>query len=193
MSAWRAAGRAWRTIAAACLLAVPACRPRQVPEETRPPATAARPSDAQPQDWSLYANRPNAQDALTLAEGAIAAAHTDWPLVDVQLMELRRSGPTVSMTLALHNGGVEPQKPMFLLHDVHLVDPATGAAYEVLAEEGRFLANTNPSYPDRFYMDVDPGQTISATMTFAAPPPGVTTVDLRIPNVRPLEHLPLQG
>ena len=174
------------------LLVAAGCGQREPGPAERPAAAAARPADAKPEDWSLYGSMKNAQDELTLDKNAIAAAHTDWPLVVAQLLELRRSGNTLSVKLALRNGGVETQKPMFILRDVHIVDPATRVRYGVMMEGERYLANANASYPDRFYMDVDPGQTINATMTFTAPPSDVTTVDLEIPNIRPLERLPIQ-
>ena len=164
----------------------------QDPVADGPPAAAARPADAAREDWSLYSPMKNAQEELVVDPAAIAAAHTDWPLVSAHLMELRRSGNTVSVKLALKNGGVEMQKPMFILSDVHLVDPATGATFGVLRENGRFAATTNGAQPDRFYEDVDPGGTVVAAMTFAAPPPGVTVVALEIPNVRPLGRLTIQ-
>jgi hypothetical protein len=180
------------TILVAAALAVAACQSREGSPGAAAPAAGARPTDAAREDWSLYSGMKNAQQELVVEPGAIAAAHTDWPLVTAQLMELRRSGDAVSVKLALRNGGVEMQKPMFILSDVYLVDPATGTRYGVLREDGRFLATTNDAQPDRFYDDVDPGGTLTAAMTFAAPPPGVEVVALEIPNVRPLERLTIQ-
>ena len=167
-----------------------ACETRE--PSTQPPSAAARPTNAAREDWSLYSAKPNAQDELIVDDTAIAAAHTDWPLVVAQLMELRRSGKTLDVRLALRNEGVELQKPMFLLGDVYLIDRAAAIRYGIMRDEGRFLATTNTEQPDRFYKDVEPGQTIIAAMKFAAPPPEVKLVDLEIPNIRLLERLQIQ-
>lgn len=179
-------------IALASVLAIAGCDSRKSapPPETQRPA-AARPSDAKKEDWSLYTSATNAQDELIVEKGAIAAAHTDYPLVSAQLMELRRTRNTLSVKIAFHNEGVEMQKPMFIFRDVHVLDPRTGVRYGVMMEKGKYLADANPSYPDRFYKDVEPGQTIVSTMMFSAPPLEVKTVAIEIPNVGPLENLPI--
>jgi hypothetical protein len=168
-----------------------ACEAREQPAD-QPPSAAARPTTAAREDWSLYSAKPNAQDELIVDDKAIAAAHTDWPLVVAQLMELRRSGKTLDVRLALRNEGVELQKPMFLLGDVYVIDKSSAIRYGIMREDGRFMATTNAEQPDRFYKDVEPGQTIVALMRFAAPPPEVTLVDLEIPNIRALERLTIQ-
>jgi hypothetical protein len=75
-----------------------ACEQREPPAESQPPAAGARPTNAAREDWSLYSAKPNAQDQLIVDDTAIAAAHTDWPLVVAQLMELRRSGNKLDVT-----------------------------------------------------------------------------------------------
>ena len=170
-----------------------ACGQREAaPPGNAKPAASARPTDAKQEDWTLYSSKKNAQDELIVAKDSIAAAHTDWPLVDAQLKELRRSGGTLSVKLDLYNGGVEMQKPMFMYKDVHIVDPNTGAKYDVVKDNDIYLATTNKTEPDRFYEDAEPGETIVARITFAAPPPQVKIVDLEIPNIRTLEGLLIQ-
>ena len=180
-----------KVLAVLVFVGTAACQREPAPAAD-PASAAARPKTADKEDWSLYSAKPNAQDILVVDKTAIAAAHTDWPLVVAQLMELRRSGETLSVTLRLRNEGVELQKPMFILRDVHVIDTATGTKYDVLQRDGRYLATTNEKLPDRFYRDVDPGETITAQMTFAAPPLEVKIVALEIPNIRPLERLPIQ-
>jgi hypothetical protein len=177
----------------AAALVIGGCgRGERIPAEPPAVAEAARPSDAKKEDWSLYSSAKNAQDELIVDKDALAAAHTDWPLVTAQLLELRRRGNTLHVKLALRNGGVEMQRPMFIFSDVRIVDPNTGVRYGVTMDNQRYVATTNADRPDRFYDDVDPGETITATMEFTAPPADVKVVDLEIPNVRPLTSLRIQ-
>jgi hypothetical protein len=75
---------------------------------------------------------------------------------------------------------------------VYVIDKTSAVRYGIMRDDGRFLASASTEQPDRFYKDVEPGQTIVALMTFAAPPPEVKLVDLEIPNIRPLERLTIQ-
>jgi len=171
----------------ACVPLMSACRDSRTPSPAANPSAASAPE----KDWSLSAAPPAAE--VQVDEAAIAAANTDWPAVVAQLTEFRRTGTSLTARVLLRNEGVEWQKPTFILRDVYLLDPATGTRYDVLREpDDTYVASTHRELPDRFSTDLDPGQSVTAWMTFAAPPPDVKVVALKIPNIEPFERLPIQ-
>ena len=176
-------------------LAAAACQPRPAPAATQQNEAAARPATAAKEDWSLYASKPNAQDALVLDVDSIAATHTDWPLVVAQLKEFRRQGQELKVKLVFRNEGVEMQRPLFIYKDVHLVDPDTGAKYDVMKKpDGGWDASLGPgAAPDRFVAELDPGQSTTVLMTFAAPPPATKFAGLEIPDVSPLARVAIEN
>lgn len=180
-----------RVLIAACMAVLMIACQKEDRHEAAPAATPAPAPPATRQDWSLNTAAPNAQDALTVDKTAIAAAHTDWPLVVAQLTEFRRKDGALTARLMLRNEGVESQRPLFIFADVHMVDSA-GKRYGVLKERNGYAVSSNPYYQDRFFAELDPGGNVTVTMTFAAPPAAVTSASLEIPNIRPLEHLPIQ-
>ncbi len=171
----------------ACVLLMSGCREGGEPKTAAKPNTASAP----PEDWSLTAVAP--APVIAVDTSAIAAAKTEWPAVVAQLTEFRRTGTSLTARVVLRNEGVEWQKPTFIFRDVHLLDPTTGMRYDVLKEPNdKYVAAANRLFQDRFSSDLDPGQSVTAWMTFAAPPPAVKIVALKIPNIEPFEHLSIQ-
>lgn len=173
-----------RVVLVGLMLSLGACEQHDAPARSTPPSTSP------PQDWSLTAT--STEPPVVVDQTAISAAHTDWPYVVAQLTELRRSGDALSVNLLLRNEGVETQRPMFIFRDVHIIDAASGRTYDVLRKDDRYVASAGIGAPDRFSADLDPGQSVTMSMTFSAPPPDVKIVALHIPDISPLERLPIQ-
>lgn len=177
----------WSVLLMASVGLMSACGGRGEPTTAATPNTAAAPQE----DWSLSAAPP--VPPIAVDESAIAASKTEWPAVVAQLTEFRRTGTSLTARIVLRNEGVEWQKPTFIFRDVHLLDRMTGTRYDVLKQPNdTYVASANRLFQDRFSTDLDPGQSVAAWMTFAAPPPEVKIVALKIPNIEPFEHLSIQ-
>jgi hypothetical protein len=132
------------------------------------------------------------------AEGAaagvvLASEETNWPGVTAEVTEFRRKGNTLTAKVRLRNSGAAKSTPDIKYAEVYVLDTNAGKKYEVLKDEkGSYIAALRQGWPERWYEDLNPGETRAIWMKFPAPPADVKTATLQIPNTPPFEDLAIQ-
>jgi hypothetical protein len=131
------------------------------------------------------------------AEGAagvvLASEATNWPGISAEVTEFRRKGNTLTAKVRLRNGGATKSTPDIKYAEVYVLDANAGKKYEVLKDEkGSYIAALRQGWPERWYEEIQPGETRAIWMKFPAPPAEVKTATLQIPNTPPFEDLAIQ-
>jgi hypothetical protein len=73
------------------------------------------------------------------------------------------------------------------------MDLGAGKKYQVLQDEkGAYIAGLKSGWNDRWYDDLEPGQSHTLWVKFPAPPAEVKSVTLQVPGVPPFEDLAIQ-
>jgi len=133
------------------------------------------------------AQSPAAQPAV------IASQETNFSGVVAEVTEFRRKGNTLSAKLRFRNGGTGTGEVDFQYSGVYLLDTEAAKKYEVLKDEKNYyIAALYSTTPNRYWVDLQPGQSQTAWMKFPAPPAATRTVTLQVPGVPPFEDLPIQ-
>ncbi|HXO21377.1 MAG TPA: hypothetical protein VOA87_15805 [Thermoanaerobaculia bacterium] len=167
----------------------PAPAPAAAPAATAPPAgtPAAPPS---PATAAAPAPAPAAAPAAT---PVIASQPSNWPGIVVEVTQFRRKGNTVTAQLRLRNQGSGRAKPEILYNEVYLTDLGAGKKYQALKDEdGSYIAALHQGWKDRWYEDIQPGESSTLWVKFPAPPPDVKSLTLTIPSTPPFDDLPIQ-
>ena len=181
------------------LLALAACQPAA--EETDPaPAASTEPAAAsEPAAEAPAATAPEpAPAALPAAAPAaagtvLASQETNWQGVVAEVTEFRRKGNTLTAKVRLRNQGSEKIQPEVIYKEVYLMDLGAGKKYQVLQDEkGAYIAALKSGWNDRWYGDLEPGQSHTMWVKFPAPPAEVKSVTLQVPGVPPFEDLAIQ-
>lgn len=126
-------------------------------------------------------------------ETVLASQETNWKGIVAEVTEFRRKGNTLTAKVRFRNqGGVQAQ-PDIHYDEVYVMDLAAGKKYKVLEDEaGAYIAALRQNWKDRWYEDIDAGQSRLIWMKFPAPPADVKSVTLQVPGVPPFEDLPIQ-
>jgi hypothetical protein len=179
------------------LLALTACQPSA--EEPEPaaeasdqPAAASEPATAS--DTPAATVSDPAPAAAPAAAGAVLASQeTNWQGVVAEVTEFRRKGNTLTAKIRLRNQGSEKIQPEVIYKEVYLMDLGAGKKYQVLQDEkGAYIAALRSGWNDRWYDELDPGQSYTMWVKFPAPPAEVRSVTLQVPGVPPFEDLAIQ-
>jgi hypothetical protein len=184
-------------LSAALLLAV-ACRPKEpAPEpDTAAPASESPAAAApeQPSAGSTSAGaEPSAAPSTAQAPAVLASQETNWPGVAAEVSEFRRKGNTLTAKVVFRNHGGAKAQPDVSYGEVYVMDLAAGKKYEVLKDEkGTYIAALRSGWSNRWYQDLEPGETQTIWMKFPAPPAEVKSVTLQVPGAPPFEDLPIQ-
>lgn len=185
-------------ILGAVLLVLAACQKpaEETPAAAESPAAAAEPSSEAA--TAPAASAPAESGAATAAaapaaETVLASQETNWSGVVAEVTEFRRKGNTLTAKVRLRNQGGVKVQPDVQYGDVYVMDLAAGKKYKVLEDEaGAYIADLRSGWKDRWYDDLDAGQSHLLWMKFPAPPADVKSVTLQIPGVPPFEDLPIQ-
>jgi len=188
-------------LAAACQKQEPAAT-----TEATPPASTAAPASTPPPAQAQTAPPPaaapagagstatgTAPAAAAPAAASLASQETNWPGISADVTEFKRKGNTLTAKVVLRNHGNVKTQPEIKYDEVYLMDLGAGKKYEVLKDEkGAYIAALRSGWGDRWYENLEPGQSFTLWMKFPAPPPEVKSVTLQVPGVPPFEDLPIQ-
>ncbi|HWN44976.1 MAG TPA: hypothetical protein VNW71_22320, partial [Thermoanaerobaculia bacterium] len=100
---------------------------------------------------------------------------------------------TLTAKVRLRNQGSEKVPAEVIYKEVYLMDLGAGKKYQVLQDEkGAYIAGLKSGWNDRWYGDLEPGQSHTMWVKFPAPPAEVKSVTLQVPGVPPFEDLAIQ-
>lgn len=173
------------------LLMLAACRPSA---EEPAPAAASEPAATSSTPVAEPAAVPAVPAAVPAASGAVLASQeTNWQGVVAEVTEFRRKGNTLTAKVRLRNQGSEKVPAEVIYKEVYLMDLGAGKKYQVLQDEkGAYIADLRSGWNDRWYGDLEPGQSHTMWVKFPAPPAEVKSVTLQVPGVPPFEDLAIQ-
>lgn len=159
------------------------------PTPTTAPAASAT-SEAAPAAASATSAPAAAAPAAT---GAIATQETNWKGVSAAVTEFRRKGNTLTAKVHVVNHGMERPEVAFKFDEVYLIDTGAGKKYNVLRDEkGAYIASLRSGWEDRWYDNMQPGDSYLLWMKFPAPPADVKVITLQLPGAPPFEDLTIQ-
>lgn len=192
--------RTTSVILGSVLLVLAACRPAADDPEPAPaassePAAVSEPAAAAPSAASSAPEpAPAAAPAASPSAGAVLASQeTNWKGIVAEVTEFRRKGNTLTAKVRLRNQGSEKIQPEVNYKEVYLMDLAAGKKYQVLQDEkGGYIAGLRSGWNDRWYDEIEPGQSYTLWVKFPAPPAEVKSVTLQVPGVPPFEDLAIQ-
>ncbi|HWM91586.1 MAG TPA: hypothetical protein VN493_12540 [Thermoanaerobaculia bacterium] len=159
---------------------------------TESPAAAAEP--AGPASSPAVPAAEPAPATAPVAPGAVLASQeTNWQGIVAEVTEFRRKGNTLTAKVRLRNQGSAAIQPEVIYKEVYLMDLGAGKKYEVLRDEkGAYIAALKSGWSERWYGEIEPGQSYTLWVKFPAPPPEVKSVTLQVPGVPPFEDLAIQ-
>lgn len=164
--------------------------PAAAPAEATPEPAPAAPTTAAPATAPATAENPPTATAST---APLASQTSNWPGIVADVTEFRRKGSTLTARVVFRNSGPDRSEADVHYNEVYVMDTAAGKKYEVLRDErGSYIAALRTGYSDRWYQNLEPGQTYTVWMKFPAPPPETRTITLQVPGVPPFEDLPIQ-
>jgi hypothetical protein len=181
------------------LLALTACQPSA--EEPEPaaaasdqPAAVSEPAVESGTDAPAATVSEPAPAAAPAAAGTVLASQeTNWQGVVAEVTEFRRKGNTLTAKVRLRNQGSEKVPAEVIYKEVYLMDLGAGKKYQALQDEkGAYIADLRSGWNDRWYGDLEPGQSHTMWVKFPAPPAEVKSVTLQVPGVPPFEDLAIQ-
>ena len=181
------------------LLALAACQPNA--EEPEPaaavsdqPAAVSEPASSSESDTPAATVSDPAPAAAPAAAGTVLASQeTNWQGVVAEVTEFRRKGNTLTAKVRLRNQGSEKVSTEVIYKEVYLMDLGAGKKYQALQDEkGAYIADLRSGWNDRWYGDLEPGQSHTMWVKFPAPPAEVKSVTLQVPGVPPFEDLAIQ-
>jgi len=181
------------------LLALAACQPTA--EEPEPasaasdqPAAVSEPAAESGTDTPAATVSESVPAAAPAAAGTVLASQeTNWQGVVAEVTEFRRKGNTLTAKVRLRNQGSEKVPAEVIYKEVYLMDLGAGKKYQVLQDEkGAYIAGLKSGWNDRWYGDLEPGQSHTMWVKFPAPPAEVKSVTLQVPGVPPFEDLAIQ-
>jgi outer membrane protein OmpA-like peptidoglycan-associated protein len=143
--------------------------------------------------------QPGDVAVLAAPRPALATQQDESGTLDVSVVELRRAaGNMLAMTVRYSNNGTKPFSFPALSNtfkNAYIVDPKSRQKFEIPRDkEQNPLAGTTVepgSIPSG--VKVPPGHSFHIWAYIAAPPPNVQTVTVTIPDVAPLEQVPISG
>ncbi len=181
------------------LLLAAACRAREEPAPataTTPPASteaAAPATETAPPPATAPAGSASTGVAAASAAATLASQETNWSGISADVTEFKRKGNTLTAKVVLRNHAGAPIQPEINYKEVYLMDLGAGKKYEVLKDEkGAYIAALRSGWEDRWYNQLEPGQSFTLWMKFPAPPADVKSVTLQLPGMSPFEDLPIQ-
>ncbi len=181
------------------LLALTACQPSA--EEPEPaaaasdqPAAVSEPAVESGTDApAATVSEPVPAAAPAAAGTVLASQETNWQGVVAEVTEFRRKGNTLTAKVRLRNQGSEKVPAEVIYKEVYLMDLGAGKKYQALQDEkGAYIADLRSGWNDRWYGDLEPGQSHTMWVKFPAPPAEVKSVTLQVPGVPPFEDLAIQ-
>lgn len=134
-----------------------------------------------------------AAPALAQAPAPLAAQETNLAGVTAEVTEFKRRGNTLTVKVRMSNAG-SGDVTLDLDYDrTYVLDAAGGRKYEILRDDAKnYIAAIGPSYSDRYWNTLKPGQPLLIWMKFPAPPPEVTTATFQLDDAPPFDDLPIQ-
>lgn len=136
---------------------------------------------------ALAANPLRAQAPAPLAGQEIGNG------IYAEVTEFKRKGNTLTAKLRYRNDGEEAVTLDISYDKTYVLDAEGGRKYEVLRDdEKNVIAALGPSYSDRYWNSLKPGQPLLVWMKFPAPPPEVKSATLQMDDAPPFDDLTIQ-
>lgn len=123
----------------------------------------------------------------------LAAQETNLAGVTAEVTEFKRRGNTLTVKVRMSNTGSEDVTVDLEYDKTYVLDAAGGRKYEVLRDDAKnYIAAIGPSYSNRYWNTLKPGQPLLVWMKFPAPPPEVKTATFQLDDTPPFDDLPIQ-
>lgn len=134
-----------------------------------------------------------AAPAAAQAPAPLAAQETNLAGVTAEVTEFKRRGNTLTVKVRMSNAGSEDVTVDLEYDKTYVLDAAGGRKYEVLRDDAKnYIAAIGPSYSNRYWNTLKPGQPLLVWMKFPAPPPEVKTATFQLDDTPPFDDLPIQ-
>ena len=131
--------------------------------------------------------------AAAPAPAPLAAQETNLPGVSAEVTEFKRRGNTLTVKVRMSNTGSEDVTVDLEYDKTYVLDAAGGRKYEVLRDDAKnYIAAIGPSYSNRYWNTLKPGQPLLVWMKFPAPPPEVKTATFQLDDTPPFDDLASQ-
>lgn len=123
----------------------------------------------------------------------LAAQETNLPGVTAEVTEFKRRGNTLTVKVRMSNAGTDGVTLDLEYDKTYVLDAAGGRKYEVLRDDAKnYIAAIGPSYTDRYWNTLKPGQPLVVWIKFPAPPPEVKTATFQLDDAPPFDDLAIQ-
>ncbi|HET9484404.1 MAG TPA: hypothetical protein VFO79_10645, partial [Xanthomonadales bacterium] len=134
-----------------------------------------------------------AAPAAAQAPAPLASQETNLAGVTAEVTEFKRRGNTLTVKVRMSNAGSEDVTVDLEYDKTYVLDAAGGRKYEVLRDDAKnYIAAIGPSYSNRYWNTLKPGQPLLVWMKFPAPPPEVKTATFQLDDTPPFDDLPIQ-
>ena len=134
-----------------------------------------------------------AAPAAAQAPAPLASQETNLAGVTAEVTEFKRRGNTLTVKVRMSNTGSEDVTVDLEYDKTYVLDAAGGRKYEVLRDDAKnYIAAIGPSYSNRYWNTLKPGQPLLVWMKFPAPPPEVKTATFQLDDTPPFDDLAIQ-
>lgn len=124
---------------------------------------------------------------------ALASQDTNLAGVTVEVTEFKRRGNTLTAKVRYVSTAPDGLTLDVEYDKTYVLDAANGKKYEILQDDAKkYIAAMGPSYSDRYWNTIKPGQPLTVWMKFPAPPPEVKTATLQLDDAPPFDDLAIQ-
>lgn len=124
---------------------------------------------------------------------ALASQETNLAGVTVEVTEFKRRGNTLTAKVRYVSTAPEALTLDVEYDKSYVLDAANGKKYEILRDDAKkYIAAMGPSYSDRYWNTIKPGERLTVWMKFPAPPPEVKAATLQLDDAPPFDDLAIQ-
>ena len=123
----------------------------------------------------------------------LASQETNLAGVTAEVTEFKRRGNTLTAKVRYTSTAAEDLTLDVEYDKSYVLDAENGKKYEILRDDAKkYIAAMGPSYSDRYWSTIKPGQPLTVWMKFPAPPPEVKTATLQLDDAPPFDDLAIQ-
>ena len=141
----------------------------------------------------LFAIALVALPAVAQQPAPLASQETNLSGVTAEVTEFKRRGNTLTAKVRYTSTASEDLTLDVEYDKSYVLDAANGKKYEILRDDAqKYIAAMGPSYSDRYWSTIKPGQPLTVWMKFPAPPPEVKTATLQLDDAPPFDDLAIQ-
>ena len=142
---------------------------------------------------ALFAIAVVALPAAAQQPAPLASQETNLAGVTAEVTEFKRRGNTLTVKVRYTSTAAEDLTLDVEYGNSYVLDAAGGKKYEILRDDAKkYIAAMGPSYSDRYWNTIKPGQPLTVWMKFPAPPPEVKVATLQLDDAPPFDDLAIQ-